>query len=43
MSRLRERNERSDANAFPVSEEMLRDHIERFEEPDNEGEEVIQQ
>lgn len=43
MSRLKERNKRTDANAFPVTEEMLRNSIERFEEPDHEGEEIIQQ
>ena len=43
LKRLKERNNRTDANAFPVSEEKLREYIERFEEPLNEGEEVIQQ
>ncbi|HVC36032.1 MAG TPA: ATP-binding protein [Candidatus Dormibacteraeota bacterium] len=43
MRRLKERNKRTDANAFPVSEEMLSGYIERFEEPKNEGEEIIQQ
>lgn len=43
MRRLKERNKRTDANAFPVTEEMLQGFIERFEEPHNEGEEIIQQ
>jgi len=43
MRRLGERNKRTDANAFPVTEEKLDEYIARFEEPDNEGEEVIQQ
>ncbi len=43
MNRLKERNKRTDANAFPVTEEMLLGYIERFEEPNNEGEEIIQQ
>lgn len=43
MQRLKERNKRTDANAFPVTEEMLRNFIERFEEPNNENEEIIQQ
>lgn len=43
MARLKERNKRTDANAFPVTEAMLHGYIERFEEPNNEGEEVIQQ
>lgn len=41
--RLQERNKRTDANAFPVTEGMLHSFIERFEEPHNEGEEIIQQ
>lgn len=43
MNRLRERNKRTDANAFPVTEEMLRNFIARFEEPHGEGEEIIEQ
>ncbi len=43
LKRLKERNKRTDANAFPVTEEKLREYIERFEEPKNEGEEVILQ
>ena len=43
LKRLKERNKRTDANAFPVSEAMLLNYIERFEEPNNEGEEIIQQ
>ncbi len=43
MGRLRERNKRIDANAFPVTEEKLREYIARFEEPSDEGEEVIVQ
>jgi len=41
--RLKARNKRTDANAFPVTEEMLNNFIARFEEPTNEGEEIIQQ
>lgn len=41
--RLRARNKRVDANAFPVSGEMLDRYIERFEEPSDEGEEVVVQ
>lgn len=41
--RLEKRNKRQDANAFPVTIEMLRDSIERFEEPYNEGEIVVEQ
>jgi predicted kinase len=43
VKRLRERNKQTHANAFPVTEEKLQEYIERFEEPMNEGEEVIQQ
>ena len=43
MTRLKERNKRTDANAFPVSKEMLLSYIERFEEPNNEGAEIILQ
>ena len=43
MIRLRARNNRTDANAFPVTEDMLLSYIERFEEPDNEGETIILQ
>lgn len=43
INRLKERNKRTDANAFPVTEKMLQDYIERFEEPNNEGEEIIEQ
>lgn len=43
MERLKERNKRTDANAFPVTEEKLQEYINRFEEPKNEGEEVILQ
>lgn len=41
--RLAERNKRTDANAFPVTEAMLNQFIARFEEPHGEGEEVIEQ
>jgi len=41
IDRLRKRNKCTDANAFPVTEEMLKDSIHRFEEPSNEGEEVV--
>jgi predicted kinase len=43
MKRLRERNNRTDANAFPVSEDMLNTYLERFEEPKDEGETIIDQ
>jgi predicted kinase len=43
MSRLKERNQRTDANAFPVTEQKLREYIKRFEEPNGEGEEIIEQ
>ncbi len=43
LTRLAERNKRTDANAFPVSEKMLRRYIKRFEEPNDEGEEIIYQ
>ena len=39
--RLRIRNARTDANAVHVTEAMLDDFMQRFEEPNNEGEEVI--
>ncbi len=42
-NRLMQRNKRTDANAFPVTEETLQNHIKRFEEPNNEGEDVILQ
>jgi predicted kinase len=40
--RIEQRNKRTDANAFPITKDMLRNFIERFEEPRNEGEEIIQ-
>jgi predicted kinase len=43
LRRLKQRNKRTDANAFPVTEKMLRNFIERFEEPDNEGERIFEQ
>jgi predicted kinase len=43
LRRLKERNKRTDANAFPVTEEKLREYIGRFEEPQDEGEEIVQQ
>lgn len=43
LKRLKERNKRTDANAFPVTEEKLLQYIQRFEEPHDEGEEVIEQ
>ncbi len=42
MDRLHGRNKRDGANALTVTEDMLRDFIARFEEPSNEGEEIIQ-
>ncbi len=42
LERLRKRNERTDANALKVTEDMLTgDFVNRFEEPQNEGEDVI--
>ena len=41
--RLKDRNKRTDANAFPVTKEMLHGFIARFEEPHDEGEEIIEQ
>jgi predicted kinase len=43
LSRLKERNQRTDANAFPVTEQKLLEYIDRFEEPNGEGEEIIEQ
>ncbi len=43
MKRLYERNKLTDANALTVTEPMLQDFIARFEEPVNEGEEIILQ
>jgi len=42
--RLTRRNERGyeDANQLPVTQELLRTFIDRFEEPANEGEEVLE-
>lgn len=42
ISRLRLRNESADANALPVSEELLDQLLEWFEAPDGEGEEIIE-
>ena len=41
--RLKERNKLTHANAFPVTEEKLQEYINCFEEPKNEGEEIILQ
>ncbi len=43
ISRLHQRNERTDANALTVTETMLRDFIARFEEPRDENKEIIPQ
>lgn len=43
IQRLRRRNERIDANAVHVTESMLGDFIKRFQEPQGEGEEPIEQ
>lgn len=43
LRRLKERNKLTHANAFPVSEEKLQEYIARFEEPNDEGEEIILQ
>ncbi|MBR7839741.1 ATP-binding protein, partial [Actinospica durhamensis] len=41
LRRLRERNLRADANALPVTPDMLDDFYARFDEPNAEGEEII--
>ncbi|MGI5201352.1 AAA family ATPase [Spirillospora sp. CA-108201] len=41
MRRLQLRNQRADANALLVTEPALEDFIARFDEPDGEGEEVV--
>ncbi len=41
--RLAERNRRTDANALPVTEDMLTDFLARFEAPKGEGEVVLDQ
>lgn len=41
--RVDSRNRRSDANAFPITRDMLHDFVRRFEEPHLEGEIVIEQ
>lgn len=41
LKRLQMRNGRTDANALPVTAEMLDEFVARFEEPVNEGEKVI--
>jgi predicted kinase len=41
--RIEKRNKRTDANAFPVTKVMLCDFIARFEEPQGEGEVIIEQ
>ena len=43
MRRLQARSRRSDANALPVTREMLLSFVEEFEEPVGEGEEVFLQ
>ncbi|MGW3326337.1 ATP-binding protein [Streptomyces virginiae] len=42
LRRLAERNEREDANALMVTPHALDDFIARFEEPQGEGEEVVE-
>lgn len=39
--RLEERNKRADANALTVTKEALNDFIARFEEPNDEGETIV--
>lgn len=41
--RIEKRNNQSDANAFPITKEMLHNFMQRFEEPRNEGELIINQ
>lgn len=41
--RIDKRNKRDDANAFPITKAMLHDFVQRFEEPRNESERVIEQ
>ena len=41
IQRLHERNQRADANALTVTTDALNDFYDRFEEPHNEGEEII--
>lgn len=42
LRRLVERNERGDANALVVTPEALDDFVARFEEPQDEGEEIVE-
>ncbi|MGA5704689.1 AAA family ATPase [Peterkaempfera bronchialis] len=42
LRRLAERNEREDANALVVTPEALDDFFDRFEEPQDEGEETVE-
>lgn len=42
VERLRERNQRTDANALTVTEEALDEFVARFEPPAGEGEHVIE-
>jgi predicted kinase len=42
LRRLAERNEREDANALVVTPEALDDFFARFEEPQHEGEEIVE-
>ncbi|MEU8592368.1 AAA family ATPase [Streptomyces globisporus] len=42
LRRLKERNERGDANALLVTPEALDDFFARFEEPHGEGEEIVE-
>lgn len=42
LERLEQRNERNDANAIYVTPTMLDDFIARFEEPQDEGEQIIE-
>ncbi|MCM3391176.1 ATP-binding protein [Cytobacillus oceanisediminis] len=41
LERLKLRNKRFDANAFPISEEILTSYLNGFEIPNGEGEMVI--
>ncbi|WP_226962760.1 hypothetical protein [Streptomyces sp. C8S0] len=42
LRRLAERNARGDANALLVTPEALDDFFARFEEPQGEGEEIVE-
>jgi len=43
VNRIERRNKQRDANAFPVTKDMLQGFIDRFEEPYEEGELIIEQ